>query len=189
MTSKHPRRPSTCPWSTARARRRRGGSRGAVLVEALVVIVFFILAFASILYFHSMYRKTLHTTRLARAATLGYAMVGCRGDKSAGLSRELGAEHAVGGDVGSGRVPYAGQSATPSGSPEALRSLGANSDVQSSVGNDIARFGVSGSVSQNTADSAFTSDVTAYSYAACADKVRNETTSETSRNATNAISF
>ncbi len=176
--------------SRLRTRRtRRNGARGALLVEALVVIVFFILAFTSLLFFHAMYGKALHTMRLARAATLGYAMVGCKGDKTAGLSRELTAESTLTGGVSTGNVPYKGGAGGGASSPEVQRALGNTSGVQSGVGNDIARFGVSGSVTQAGAAQLFSSDVTSYSYGACADEVKDETFGGSSNSAAHAIQF
>lgn len=58
-------------------RRRLGRERGAILVEALIVISFLIMGFMGLIFFRAYYTKTLAATRLARGSILVYSMTGC----------------------------------------------------------------------------------------------------------------
>jgi hypothetical protein len=75
------RSPTTHPTSDAaeqrRRMRRRARTRGAILVEALIVISLLILGFMGLVFFRAYYTKTLVATRLARGSILVYSMTGC----------------------------------------------------------------------------------------------------------------
>lgn len=58
-------------------RRLRARKRGAILVEALIVISFMIMGFMGLIFFRAYYTKTLAATRLARGSILAYSMTGC----------------------------------------------------------------------------------------------------------------
>ena len=55
----------------------RARSRGAAMVEAIVVISVFILFFVGMVYFESLYHEQLRALQLARAAAVAYAMDAC----------------------------------------------------------------------------------------------------------------
>jgi hypothetical protein len=75
------RAPMTPATSHARGQsryaRRRARTRGAVMVEALIVISLLILGFMGLVFFRSYYTKTLIATRLARGSIIVYSMTGC----------------------------------------------------------------------------------------------------------------
>ncbi|MBX3220292.1 MAG: hypothetical protein KF795_07205 [Labilithrix sp.] len=82
------RRPST----TARAHRSvaRAARRGAILVEAIIVITFFITCFVGVVYFRELYLQKLRVQRLARSATLAHAMGACEADPRGAIERDIG---------------------------------------------------------------------------------------------------
>jgi hypothetical protein len=57
--------------------RQRARKRGAVMVEALIVVSLLILCFMGLIFFRAYYTKTLVATRLARGSILVYSMTGC----------------------------------------------------------------------------------------------------------------
>jgi hypothetical protein len=68
---------------------KRRGRRGAVLVESVVVISFFVLCFLGVLYFREVYLAKLRVQRLARASAMAHAMGACKGVAGAGLEKDL----------------------------------------------------------------------------------------------------
>ncbi|HVH42030.1 MAG TPA: hypothetical protein VM925_06790 [Labilithrix sp.] len=72
------------------ARDRRSSKRGAIMVEAIIVISFFILCFASVGYFRALYTRKLEAQRLARAAAIAHAMGACNSDPRAAVRSDLG---------------------------------------------------------------------------------------------------
>ncbi len=58
-------------------RDQRSRSRGAAMVEAIVVICTFTLFFVAMVYFESLYHEQLRVQQLARAAAVAYAMNAC----------------------------------------------------------------------------------------------------------------
>jgi hypothetical protein len=56
---------------------RRRGKRGAALVEAVVVIPFFIIIFASILFVGNLYKEKMRVMRLTKESAWAYAMENC----------------------------------------------------------------------------------------------------------------
>ncbi len=72
------RSPTTSERAEWRRRaRRRARTRGAMLVEALIVSSLLILGFMGLVFFRAYYTKTLLATRLARGSSLVYSMTGC----------------------------------------------------------------------------------------------------------------
>ena len=59
-------------------RHRRACQRGAIFVEAIIVITFFVLALMGLMYFRSLYTKKLTAMRFARSAALVYSMGACK---------------------------------------------------------------------------------------------------------------
>jgi len=70
--------------------KKRSGQRGAMFVEALIVISVFVLFFMAMVYFRDFYRKQIHVGRLARASAIAYSMGACEAkDPTAWVSRDL----------------------------------------------------------------------------------------------------
>lgn len=69
--------PLSSQQARALLRQRRARKRGAILVEALIVISFLIMGFMGLIFFRAYYTKTLAATRLARGSILVYSMTGC----------------------------------------------------------------------------------------------------------------
>jgi hypothetical protein len=66
--------------SIARARRARR-TRGAMLVEALIVIACLTLGLVGVIYFRELYLSKLGVQQLARASVIAHSMVGCKGSE------------------------------------------------------------------------------------------------------------
>ncbi|MCC6555560.1 MAG: hypothetical protein IT372_21575 [Polyangiaceae bacterium] len=81
----------------AAASRRRGARRGAVMVEALVVIPFFIIIFASIVFIGNLYKNKLKTSQDSLAEVWLNSNLGCNG--AATLSPLPGTEAVDWGEV------------------------------------------------------------------------------------------
>ena len=58
--------------------RRSLDARGAVFVEALIVISFMVIALAGLMYFKMFYMKQLWAMRLARASAIAYSLGACQ---------------------------------------------------------------------------------------------------------------
>ncbi|MFI5298019.1 MAG: TadE/TadG family type IV pilus assembly protein [Polyangiales bacterium] len=63
-----------------RITRERKNQRGAALVEAAVVIPFFLLMLAGVIFVGKMYQTKLQVMRLSKQSAWTYAMQGCQGD-------------------------------------------------------------------------------------------------------------
>jgi hypothetical protein len=55
--------------------------RGAIFVEAIIVVSTFILLFLGMVFFRDMYLKSLRVSRMARATVIAYSMKGCPTDR------------------------------------------------------------------------------------------------------------
>lgn len=79
-------RAAAAPVTSSRPRGRRGGmfrallgdTRGAAFAEAVVLIPFFIIVWASILYVHDYYTQKILTAQRSRNCAWRYAVSGCR---------------------------------------------------------------------------------------------------------------
>jgi hypothetical protein len=78
MTTRSHTYPTARAQAASRARRAR--ARGAVMVEALIVISLLILGFVGLAFFREYYVKSLVASRLARGSILVYSMTGCGND-------------------------------------------------------------------------------------------------------------
>lgn len=67
----------------------RRAQRGAVFVEAIVVLSFFVLCFLGVVFFREVYVAKLRVQRLARASAMAHAMGACSVDPKAGLEKDL----------------------------------------------------------------------------------------------------
>ena len=95
-----------------RARNRtRAAARGAVLVEAIVVLGFFITCFIGVVHFRALYVQKLHVQRLARSAAIAHAMGACASDPRAAIERDIGARRLDGRTVSG--IPFDALPAVP----------------------------------------------------------------------------
>ena len=67
----------------------RRNERGAIFVESIIVVAFFVLCFVGVVFFRELYVKKMHVQRLARASAMGHAMNACKSDIKAGLEDDL----------------------------------------------------------------------------------------------------
>jgi hypothetical protein len=58
-------------------RRSRARTRGAIFVEAIIIISTFVLLFLSMVFFRNMYLRKIQVARLARATVMAFSMQGC----------------------------------------------------------------------------------------------------------------
>jgi hypothetical protein len=72
-----------------RAMKRKRGERGAVFVEALIVVSVFTILFLGVLFFRDLYMQQMRTQRLARAGALHNAMGACEESMLHDLEEEL----------------------------------------------------------------------------------------------------
>lgn len=72
-----------------RKRISRTAQRGAIFVEAIIVVVFFTLCFLGVVYFRELYVGKMHVQRLARSSAMAHAMNACSGDITPGLDKDL----------------------------------------------------------------------------------------------------
>jgi hypothetical protein len=61
----------------------RSRQRGAIMVEACIVIASFVLVFLAMVFFRNMYLRKIQTMRLSRATMMAYSMQGCPDNQSA----------------------------------------------------------------------------------------------------------
>ena len=172
------------PAGEPRRVRRRGGKRGAILVESLIVISFLILAFMGLVFFRAYYTRTLAATRLARGSILAYSMTGC-GDSnhprqwigSADLaSLTAAAPDAASQPAQSGRPPA---NASGTGGSVLSRLPGLSGDG-GGILNPISTSDLTGRVRVITSGGAFGRDRTMFdnqvharSFVSCGDPIRD----------------
>ncbi len=159
-----------------RTRRRRRAERGAIVVEAIVVISVFILIFVGMIFFYELYRHKLTVTRLARAAAVGFGMNGCNGSATATIAEDIPIDHVIigpetgkpisgGGGASSitGASPPVGKGGgNPIGSAAGSKKLG--QDVTQQVRIDSPEFSA-GSVATRV----FKASTTSTSYMTCGE--------------------
>src|SRR5262245_56461840 len=67
------------PFLPRRSRRCRARARGAIILEAAIVISMLTLGLMGLMFFRTYYIRELTAARLARGAILAHSMVGCEG--------------------------------------------------------------------------------------------------------------
>jgi len=153
-------------------RRTRHAQRGAAMVEAIIVIVFFILSFTGLVYFHKLYLTKVRTTRVSRAATLHDAIIGCKGDVRAELAAAGGSSSIPGGHLPN-NVPYNGSPGSDLSSV-ANSALGGQSGVSSNLGAKIVHITNDGRASERGGGNTFSAKTDSTSYVGCSDPVDDE---------------
>jgi hypothetical protein len=164
--------------------KRRASERGAVFVEAIIVITFFIIAFTGVTFFHQLYVGKLRVTRLSRAATLHYAIIGCQGDIKNELTAVGGTSKTPGGLNGND-VSY-GSSTNPSSS-DAQSALNGQSGV-SSLGAQIVHISADGDVSAHGGGHTYNAKLDSQSWVGCADQTTDKQYEDIIPKAISAIS-
>ena len=141
------------------------------MVEAVIVITFFVIAFVGLTYFRVLYTEKLRTQRIARAAALGHAMGACRGDPDAASAPEVG-RRAVSTRTLEG-VPF---DVVPRGTGGGGDILGRARDKNQTAGADsVAEVSITGGAAASTqpgpaaADTGFSAKVATSSYVVCGD--------------------
>jgi len=69
---------------------KRAKARGAIMVEAVVVITFCTMCFIALTYFRSLYVQKLQVQRLSRSSAMTHAMGACKADPRSGVRHDLG---------------------------------------------------------------------------------------------------
>ncbi len=151
--------------------KRRAAERGAVFIEAIIVVIFFIVALTGVTYFHKLYVGKLRVMRLSRAAALHYAINACQGSASGDLSAVGGLSPGPSGTEGNGADfgsdPLAGASS------DAQSALKGQSGI-SSLNAQIARVSTAGAVAAQGGGVAYGSKTNTTSWVGCADKTSND---------------
>ena len=171
------------------ARTRRARQRGAIFVEAVIVISFFILALIGLMYFRSLYTKKLQAMWLARSTALVYSMGACK-------TADNEPDRWIDSDIGSLNPPQEPQSDTEpagsgaSGTPQdqtteskaVLESghLGSLSSDGTKILNEITVATFSGEArvtkyhaASDTRKPIFSKEVSSKSYISCGEEVRD----------------
>ena len=166
---------------------RKRRARGAALIEAIIVIVFLILAFTGLVFFHRLYLNKVRTTRVSRAATLHNAITFCKTDVRTELATAGGTSTALGGFLGND-IPY-NQNPGANMSSVATSAAGNQSGVSSSLGAKIVHITNDGQAQASGGGNVFKGKTTSTSYVGCADPVSDEQFGEIIPRVKNAISF
>lgn len=160
---------------------RRARERGAVYVEATIVIVFFVLMFLGVVFFRDLYQKQLHAQRLARAGALAQAMSACEQD-AAGYLRGDTVLQASSGPTDNSDVRFPGPGdeggeATDSRASEIFRSMPQGKEGLPGI--EVATLTLSGEAKVTTRrgelaeEEGFRGTAASTSYAMCADGISN----------------
>ena len=167
--------------SSTAMRHAKVRTRGAILVEAVVVISLMVMFFLGMVYFRALYVQKLRVQRLARSATVAFAMNACQGgDAIAPVRSDLGnaTDHGSGSQAGDTKNAINAGSAPPS--------VGQNGG--NPIGNALAKSGFAGdpiatvvlqargsgtSQSQSGQTLGYQSTVSSTSYIGCGDRQRD----------------
>ncbi len=161
-----------------RLAKRPSRTRGAAFVEAVIVISFFILALSGIVYFKTLYRTKIRASRIARASTIQYAMIGC--PEGAGVAAGTAEDRkglAPSGDSENAQV----KNNSDTGGLNDPKSQAAAGSIAGTSGfflNPITKIGMFGAPKVTVkrgflSEDSFKGTVKSISYASCPDKVRN----------------
>jgi hypothetical protein len=148
-------------------------ARGAVFVEAVIIITSFVLFLMGMMFFRRVYQNKLLAMRAARGATLAHAMGGCKANEpQAWLQRDKPA--GAGTERGENKNP---QSTTASPPDDAKAKQVFDSLPQAgqdgSFLNPIDNVTLSKPVSVLSQNKGFRGNVASISHASCNDEVRN----------------
>jgi hypothetical protein len=159
---------------------RRSRARGAVFVEAVVVISALTLGLLALDYVRDLYLKKLGVSRLARAAVIAHSMAGCKSNQPADwLGRDL-ADYTTQGanaDQQSARGTDGG-SISATSSPRAqglMQRAGAGSSDGEGLLNPItdAELGGEARAGRRSSPAQFFGRVNARSFVSCGDEIKD----------------
>jgi hypothetical protein len=143
------------------------------MTEAVIVISFFIIALSGVVYFREMYVRKIQTMRVARAATIQYALGGCQGTPGGAVAPDMRGITATNARRDES-VPNSQDTSSGMGGSSEARS--ATSNIAGTSGfflNPIANVGMSGKASVGSSTRAtFRSTMATSSYASCPDQVK-----------------
>jgi Flp pilus assembly protein TadG len=156
----------------------RRTQRGAIFVEAIIVISFFTLCFLGVLYFRELYVAKMQVQRLARASAMAHAMSACKADARAGLEQDLPAPPTQTTAPGTGRsaeieVPGGGKGARKAN--DAINALGRSSALDRVT---VVTLNTTASATTQkdplSPKQGFESEVSSESFVSCMDPVSDE---------------
>lgn len=142
--------------------KRRRNKRGAALVEAVVVIPFFIIIFASILFVGNLYKEKLRVMRLTKESAWAYAMENCG---TAGHPMTTTGIPRSEGTPGSGPGPT--DSESPTDLSEADKAGGDKADFEAQKNFGSSEATMQSSVGADGYIGGFTKDVTSHTRVMC----------------------
>jgi Tfp pilus assembly protein PilX len=154
--------------------------RGAVLVEALILVSTLVLCFMGLVYFRDLYLDQLRVLRLARASAIAHSLAACTANSpELWLDRDLGSYQSN--TPVQDQLPAAGSARTrarPLNTAEARRargfiqSSGAGSSDGDGLLNPVTTTDLSGSASVSGSHTQFQGESRALSYVSCSDGVK-----------------
>jgi hypothetical protein len=167
---------------------RRRRQRGAILVEAVIVISTLTLGLLGLAFFRDFYIDQIKVSRLARASVIAHSMVGCEQDGREWIGRDLGAftgfnpqqqDQAATGDTAASYAP--GADAPPVAGQLLEQAPGTTSGGEGLL-NPISTSGVAGQVraaaNGPTGGRVFEAVVKSNSFVTCGDEVRKRDVEE-----------
>jgi Tfp pilus assembly protein PilX len=154
--------------------------RGAVLVEALILVSTLVLCFMGLIYFRDLYLDQLRVLRLARASAIAHSLAACTANSpELWLDLDLGSYQSN--TPLQDQLPAAGSARTrarPLNTAEARRaqgfiqSSGAGASDGEGLLNPVTTTHLSGSASVSGSNTRFQGESRALSYVSCSDGVK-----------------
>jgi hypothetical protein len=159
-------------------------ARGAILVEAVIVIAAFTLFFVAFVFFRQLYVAHIVAARLARGSAIAFAMGGCENNEPQPWLGQDGNKYDVRPPAKPGETipPREGESVSATGSDEATGIVGNIPGLSGGAGvlNPIATTAVAKEVGTGTRSSRLSTRrallskrFEPHSYVTCGDVVRN----------------
>jgi len=161
-------------------RERARHHRGAILVEAAIVVSTFVLLMLGLVFFRHLYVGKEKMSRLARGAAIAHSMGGCKhNDPRTWLGPDLG-DYDPSGSSSQEETAPSDKNTNPQGSPEATNITDKMKDMNGGSGflNPIFTAVAAGEVSVSTSRSTvgrrtvFQKELRPKSYVTCGDEVR-----------------
>jgi Flp pilus assembly protein TadG len=160
------------------ARVARSSQRGAVFVEAVIVISILTLGLMGLAFFRKLYVNELHVQRLARAAALAHAMSGCDDEETESwIARDLANFAAVAPTQESQPALGSEPGGIPGDASGFLDQNGVTTQNGEGIVNRITIADLSGAAAVSSSPDAtgsstrFEADLRAISYVSCGDTV------------------
>ena len=155
---------------------RRMRERGAVFVEAVVIISFLTLALLGITFFHKLYVEKERAARLAGAAAIAFAMGACNGDATASIKTEM--PKGQSGNSTQNNEPPPQKYQNESHSDSSQKALSAAGSKDNNFLNPTSDVTVSGKASSTTKSDGktkgFSVNVSSKSFVSCSDETTDK---------------